>query len=141
MAPRRRTEGSDHGRAFECGTIAEGLRSVRRGDMQAVGEILADEVVGHAPGNNALSGDYQGKTRVFEYFAKFMELHEGTYRFEIHDLFANDEHGVLMVEEEWQKPKPYRNRSVHIWHLQRGKATEFWFFNEDQAGVDASFRA
>jgi hypothetical protein len=70
-----------------------------------------------------------------------MGLHEGTYRFEIHDLLANDQHGVLMVEEEWQKPKPFRNRSVHIWHFQGGRATEFWFFNEDQAGVDASFQA
>jgi hypothetical protein len=30
---------------------------------------------------------------------------------------------------------------VHIWHLEGGKAAEFWFFNEDQAAVDVSFQA
>ena len=121
--------------------LRKGYAAFEAGDMQTVGAILADDVVGHAPGNNLLSGDYKGKNQVFAYFAKFTELHEGTYRFEIHDLLANDEHGVLMVEEEWQKPKRLRNRSVHIWHLEWGKATEFWFFNEDQAAVDVSFQA
>jgi ketosteroid isomerase-like protein len=120
--------------------LRKGYAAFVVGDMQTVGSILADDVVGHAPGNNALSGDYIGKDQVFGYLAKFMALHEGTYRFEIHDLLANDEHGVLMVEEEWEKPKRYRNRSMHIWHLQGERATEFWFFNEDQARVDASFQ-
>lgn len=121
--------------------LRRGYAAFGAGDMQTVGEVLADDVVGHAPGNNPLSGDYKGKAQVFDYFAKFMQLHEGTYRFEIHDLFANDEHGVLLVEEEWQKPKRFKNRSVHIWHLRDGRATEFWFFNEDQPGVDTSFQA
>jgi len=121
--------------------LRKGYAAFDAGDMQTVGAVLADDVVGHAPGNNSLSGDYRGKDQVFGYLAKFMGLHEGTYRFEIHDLLANDQHGLLMVEEEWQKPKPFRNRSVHIWHFQGGRATEFWFFNEDQAGVDASFQA
>jgi uncharacterized protein len=121
--------------------LRKGYAAFEARDMQTVGAILADDVVGHAPGNNSLSGDYKGKDQVFAYFAKFMDLHEGTYRFEIHDLLANDEHGVLMVEEEWQKPKRLRNRSVHIWHLEGGKASEFWFFNEDQAAVDVSFQA
>jgi ketosteroid isomerase-like protein len=120
--------------------LQKGYAAFAAGDMQAVGAILADNVVGHAPGHNVLSGDYEGKGEVFRYLAKFVALHEGTYRFKIHDLLANDQHGITMVEEEWQKPKGYRNRSVHIWHLQGNRATEFWFFNEDQAGVDASFQ-
>jgi uncharacterized protein len=119
--------------------LRNGYAAFEAGDMQTIGAILADDVVGHAPGNNPLSGDYEGKDDVFGYFAKFSELHEGTYRFEIHDLLANDQHAVLMVREEWNKPKRYTNRSVHIWHLREGTATEFWFFNENQEGVDASF--
>lgn len=122
------------------GLLRRGYSAFGVRDMKTVGEVLADDVVGHAPGRNSLSGDYVGKAQVFDYFAKFIQLHEGTYRFDIHDLLADDEHGVLLVEEEWEKPKRFKNRSVHIWHLRTGQATEFWFFNEDQAGVDASFQ-
>jgi ketosteroid isomerase-like protein len=121
--------------------LRRGYAAFGAGDMQTVGDVLADDVVGHAPGNNSLSGDYKGKAQVFDYFTKFAQFHEGTYRFKIHDMFANDQHCVLLVEEEWQRPKRFKNRSVHIWHLRDGRAAEFWFFNEDQAAVDASFQA
>jgi uncharacterized protein len=121
--------------------MRRGYEAFAKGDLQTVGEILSDDIVWHAPGDNPLAGDYQGKDQVFGSFAKLTELTQGTFHQEIHDLLANDEHVVVLVDQDWQKPKPFRGRSIHTWHVKGGKAAEFWLFNEDQAAADASFRA
>ena len=70
-----------------------------------------------------------------------MEMTGGTFRNEIHDILANDEHGVVLVESSAQRPdgRSWTGRVAHIWHLRDGKSTEFWLFNEDLATADAFF--
>lgn len=121
--------------------LRKGYTAFGAGDMQTVDALLSDDIVWHSPGNNTLAGDHKGKDQVFGLFAKLVELTEGTFRQEIHDLLANDEHAVALVEEAWDKPRPFRGRSVHMWHVRDGKPSEFWLFNEDQAAADASFTA
>ncbi len=121
--------------------LRKGYAAFGAGDMQTVDALLSDDIVWHSPGNNALAGDYKGKDQVFGLFAKLVELTEGTFRQEIHDLLANDEHAVALMDEAWDKPRPFRGRSVHTWHVREGKPAEFWLFNEDQAAADASFTA
>jgi uncharacterized protein len=120
--------------------LRKGYEAFAKADMQAVGDILAEDVVWHSPGNNPISGDYKGKDQVFGLFAKLMELTQGTFHQEIHDALGNDEHVVVLVDDGWEKPKPYTGRSIHTWHVKGGKAAEFWLFAEDQAAADASFQ-
>jgi hypothetical protein len=42
-----------------------------------------------------LAGDHRGKDQVMSMLGKQAELTGGTFRAELHDLLANDEHGVL----------------------------------------------
>lgn len=114
-----------------------GYEAFDRGDMKAVGDLLSDDVVWHVGGYNAISGDYQGKESVFGLFAKIFEETGGTFKNEIHDIMANDDHGVALVTTSGTRGgKTLSARVAQISHMSDGKLTEFWTFPEDQAALD-----
>lgn len=121
--------------------LRKGYSAFGEGDMATVGELFADDIVWHSPGSNPLSGDYKGKDQVFGLFGKLMELTGGTFTQQIHDVVANDEHGVVLVDNGAQRPdgRSWKGRSAQIWHIRDGKCTEYWLFADDQPAADAFF--
>ena len=107
-------------------------------DMETVASFFAEDIDWHTSGNNPLAGDFAGKDAVFGTLAQLAELTAGTFGQEIHDLLANDEHAVVMVEHRWEQPHPYRGKGAHVWHVKDGIATEAWFMDPDQAAFDAA---
>jgi ketosteroid isomerase-like protein len=118
--------------------LRKGYEAFAAGDMETVASLFADDIATHQSGNSSLSGDFAGKDAVFGSFARLAELTGGTFGQEIHDLLANDEHAVVMVESWWEQPHPFRGKSVHVWHVENGIATEAWFMDQDQAAADAA---
>jgi ketosteroid isomerase-like protein len=118
-----------------------GYEAFSKGDMATVSELMADDVVWHVGGNNSLSGDYKGKDAVFGFFGKLMELTDGTFKLEVHDILANDEHSAILVRTSAQKgAKKLDSKAVHITHTNpAAKITEFWSFEENQAATDEFF--
>ena len=112
-----------------------------RGDMATVGELMTDDTVWHILGHGPLAGDYKGKDAVFGFFGKLMELTGGSFKLEIHDILADDEHGVTLVTERAERNgKKWVSRAVHVTHPDsEGRTKEFWAFQEDQAAADAFF--
>jgi uncharacterized protein len=119
--------------------LRKGYEAFASGDMETVDALFADDISWHSPGSNPLAGDYAGKAQVLAMFAKLFEITEGTFRQEIHDIVANDEHGVVLVNASWDTPKAFSGRGVHVLHVKDGKVAEFWLYNEDQAAADAAF--
>jgi ketosteroid isomerase-like protein len=114
-----------------------GYAAFATGDMAAVGDLLADDIVWHSGGSNILTGDYEGKEAVFNYFARLMQETGGTFKNEIHDMLANDEHGVALVTFSAARGgKSLEGSIVHVFHMRDGKMTEFWSISEDQAQFD-----
>ena len=117
--------------------LRQGYDAFGRGDMEWLDEHFADDIVWHVPGHNPFSGDHRGKEAVFALFAKQMELTEGSLRLEIHDVLANDEHGVgLATATATRGGKSLRDRQAHVFHVRDGKVTEFWNHPGDQSSVD-----
>jgi ketosteroid isomerase-like protein len=77
--------------------LRQGYDAFGRGDMEWLNEHFADDIVWHVPGQNPFAGNHRGKEAVFALFAKQMELTDGSLRLEIHDVLANDEHGVALA--------------------------------------------
>lgn len=122
--------------------LRRGYAAFSAGDMDTVSSLFAEDITWHNPGNNPLSGDYVGKEAVFGFFGKLMELTGGTTRLEVHDVVANDEHGVGLVQNHSERGgRTLDTRAVHVWHMRDGKATEFWNFVEDAAAVDEFFNS
>ncbi len=83
--------------------------------------------VWHAPGRRAFAGDYRGHQGVMEFFGNLTELSGGTFRLEIHDLLASDDHVVALITGAAEREGSERELSgARVWHVANGKATEFW---------------
>ena len=114
-----------------------GYEAFATGDMATVGDLLADDIVWHSGVNNILTGDYEGKEAVFNYFARLMQETGGTFKNEIHDMLANDDHGVALVTfSATRGDKSLEGSIVHVFHMRDEKMTEFWAISEDQAQFD-----
>ena len=114
-----------------------GYAAFAAGDMATVGPLLADDVVWHVGGDNPLSGDYTGREEVLGFFGRLMQETDGTFENEIHDMLANDEHGVAIVEARARRNgKSIDDRSVHVFHMSDGQITEFWNISSDQDAWD-----
>jgi uncharacterized protein len=118
--------------------LRKGYAAFAAGDMATVSSLFADGITWHQAGNGPLSGDSVGKDAVFGVFAKLTELTAGTFRQQIHDLLADDEHAVVLVEQWWEQPHPFRSKSVHVWHMKDGIANEAWLTDQEQAAADAA---
>lgn len=68
----------------------------RSGDMTALAQVFATDVVWRVPGRSILAKDYEGQDQVFGFFGRLMALTGGTFRVESLDMFANDDGGAFV---------------------------------------------
>ena len=114
-----------------------GYEAFAAGDLAAVSDLLSDDIVWHSGGSNVLTGDYVGKEAVLGFFGLLMQESGGSFRNDIHDMLANDEHGVALVTMSATRDgKSFEGNLVHIFHMSDGKMTEFWAIPENQSGYD-----
>jgi uncharacterized protein len=117
--------------------LRRGYAAYGSGDMDTINELFADDVVWHIAGRSPLAGDYNGKEQVFGFFGRLQELSGGTSKVEVHDLLANDEHGVaLVIESATRGGRSHQGNATHVFHLRDGQVTEFWDAQIDQAAAD-----
>jgi ketosteroid isomerase-like protein len=117
--------------------LRRGYEAFAAGDMATLNELLSDDIVWHVPGKSPIAGDYKGKDQVFGFFGKIVEMTGGNFKNEIHDLLANDEHGIVLVTTTADRgAKHLDDRQVHVFHLKDGRATEFWNHSGDQYALD-----
>ncbi len=114
-----------------------GYAAFASGDMTTVSDLLSDDIVWHSGGNNILTGDYVGKEAVLGFFGRLMQESGGSFKNDIHDMLANDDHGVALVAQSATRGGvSFEGNAVHIFHMRDGKMTEFWSFPEDQSKLD-----
>jgi uncharacterized protein len=110
------------------------------GDVETLRGLMDPDSVWHAPGRNPLAGDHRGVEAILGYFAKTMELTGGSFRTELHDVVANDEHAVsLFVARGQREGKTLEARNVLVTHVRDGKLGETWLFPGDQYASDEFF--
>ncbi len=120
--------------------LRQGTEAFSRGDMDAVAALLADDIVFHVPGRSQLAGDHQGKDQVLSLFARQVQLTGGTFRLEMHDVVANDEHGVVLTRTTAEREgKTLDALGVLVFHLRDGKVTEVWVHPYDEYAGDEFF--
>ena len=62
--------------------------------------LFADDIVFHQPGRNPTSGDYQGLDAVLGLLRTLGERSGGTFRSQVRDLLATDQHAVAQVTSQ-----------------------------------------
>ena len=117
--------------------LRRGYEAFARGDMETIRALFGPDILWHAPGKSPFSGDYKGVDEVLQFFARLMEESDGTFRLEIHDVLANEEHGVALVKTSAQRRgRSLSSNDAHVFHLEGGKVTEFWGHPGDQYAID-----
>jgi uncharacterized protein len=108
-------------------SLRRGYDAFGKGDIDTVMSLLTDDTLWHIPGRNPLSGDYRGKEAVGGFIMKLMELTSGTFQVEVHDVLANDEHGVgLVILRGERNGKTLAANDAQVWHVRDGLFSEFW---------------
>jgi uncharacterized protein len=117
--------------------VRKGFDAFSKGDVDTLRALFAQDAVWHAPGRSPLSGDHRGVDAILGFFAQTMELTGGTFRVELHDVLANDEHAVsLYVARGEREGRTLEDKSVLVSHIRDGKLVETWGYSEDQYALD-----
>jgi ketosteroid isomerase-like protein len=107
------------------------------GDVEALVELLTDDIAWHVPGRNAIAGDYRGTQEVIDYFARRRAQARGSFRVEVRRVLADDEFAIQLAgghaeidgeHHEWE--------TVGIYRIADGKIAECWLVPFDQYAFD-----
>ncbi len=101
------------------------------------GPTSPPDIVWHNGGHNILTGDYKGVDDVIALFGRSAQEAGGTLKFELHDVLANDTHGIALVKATAERNgKTLDSNVVQVVHYNaEGQTTEAWFIPEDAAAV------
>ena len=117
-----------------------GFDAFAKGDVDTLRELFDQDAVWHVPGRNQLSGDHRGIDTILGLFAKIAELSGGTFRIDLHDVVANDEHAVgIYVSRGEREGRTLEDRNVLVSHIRNSKIAEAWLLNDDQYAADEFF--
>ncbi len=119
--------------------LRSGYEAFAAGDVPTVLALFSEDIRWHVPGRNPVSGDYAGHDEVVGFFQTLAERSEGTFGLEVHDILDNGEDKVvaLLTETGRRNGASLNSSSVHVWHMQDGKATSFQGYQADDHEWDA----
>jgi ketosteroid isomerase-like protein len=112
------------------------LDAMDTGDMQAIADGLADDVEWHEIGR---AEPIRGKAALAERYTSG----EGAgwdIKGELHDVVANDEHTIALVNATARKDgQEFHYRTAEIVHMKDGKITARWAFSDDTEAINRFF--
>ena len=120
--------------------VRRGYEAFNSGDLATLRELFTEDAVWHAAGRGPLSGEKRRRDAILAFFGQVAERTGGTFRAELHDVLADDEHAVGMHTTVGQREG--RNLQVHtvmVFHLRNGKVSEAWEHSSDTQTVDEFF--
>lgn len=107
-------------------------------DLDAIGNILAEDIKWHIPGKHPLSGMKTGVKQVLEFFQK---LSTASLQAEPIVMGVNDSY-VIDCHRNWSDIESGENlnaMSCLLWKFENNKIVEVFNFPQDQHIVDAFF--
>jgi len=120
--------------------VRRGYDAFAKGDMETLRELFDPGIIWHFPGRSPLAGDPRGVDAVLGFFGGTMELTAGTFRAELHDVVANDQHTVgLHLATGERGGRTLEDREVLVFHIRDSKVTEVWQHVENQYTYDEFF--
>ena len=106
-----------------------------KADLDTIQNSIAEDAVLELAGNGPLAGTYKGKDEILGLLGELVSRSDGTFKAQVHDILANDEHVVVLSATSAQRgDKSMKDRGAEIFHVSDGKITEAFFtgMNLDQ---------
>ena len=113
-------------------TVRNAIGAMNSGDMQAMADGLADDVVWHEIGN---PNPVRSKAALAERWSSG-GMGDIEFSSSAHDVVGNDDHVVGLAETTVRRgDKSLSYRTAEIFHVKDGKITERWAFSDDTAAI------
>lgn len=111
-------------------------QAVESGDFSSYADNIADDVEWWEIGSDQ---PIRGKGALMERMQEMMG--QGTIDLDLHDVIANDEHMVALVNATVERNGRTLNyRTAEIYHVRDGKITHRWAFSDDTAAINEFFK-
>jgi ketosteroid isomerase-like protein len=108
-------------------TIREAYAAFGRGDVDGYLRPCAEDFSFHIPGRGAIAGSWQGKGGLYELARRAMEVTAGSFREEVEDVLANDDHAVVLARHRFTRDGQSREyRTAHVYKVRDGKLATCW---------------
>lgn len=119
-------------------TIRKLYDAFANADLDTIQNAIADDGVLEFAGPGGLAGTYKGKDEILGVLGELVSRTDGTFKAEIHDVLANDEHVVVLSNVSATKGgKSVSERGVEVFHMTDGKVTEAFFTGMDVAQLQS----
>jgi len=116
------------------------VEAFNRRDLEPVSKLFADDIILHYPGKSRVSGTYQGKSGLLEFWQKQIELTGGSFQGNVISVCQGEGSLILVMEVivdhadetlSWQR--------VNRYHVADGRIVEAWIYEGDQYAADTVF--
>jgi uncharacterized protein len=112
------------------------------GDVDAVAELLAEDVVWHVPGTSPIAGDHRGRDAVLAYFRRRRALADNTFVMHPKGVLEDGDAVVQLVDGEAVIDGEQRAWSTAgVYRTAGGLVAEVWLVPLDLAAFDEVWAA
>jgi ketosteroid isomerase-like protein len=126
---------------------ATGVRAAyaayQSGDLNAVLNSFAADAVFHVGGDGPMTGEHKGHEEIVAALTQSYRLTGGTQRFELHNVYADDQYGVVHLRETATRVGDNRTLDIDEVHLivfsPDGRIADFRDLPSDPQRHDAFF--
>lgn len=126
---------SDHPNAVR---IRELFAAFRAGDITTIDRVVPQDAVWHFPGRSGrLAGTHRGREAIFGFLGRVMELTDGSFELELHDVLGSDRWVVaLFTGRGTRGSKRLENPTCLRFRMEQGQVAEVHEFVWDLYSVD-----
>jgi uncharacterized protein len=121
--------------------VRDAYAAFDKADLNGALADLADDAVFHFTGEGPNSGDHKGREAIEAALINNYQLTNGTQKLEIHDIFAADDRGVVVLRETATRNDgaTLDMEESHVLAIRDGKITDLWDVPTDAEAHDRFF--
>jgi ketosteroid isomerase-like protein len=117
--------------------IRKAYEDFAQGNIPSVFAAFDAGITWHVPGHSPLSGDYTGHDQIGSFFQRTMELSEGAFSIDVHNVLAENDLVVALVTVNGERNGLSASfPEIHVWRMKNGKATDFREYQGDEQRED-----
>ena len=114
---------------------------LEQGDLDAINQMFADDIVWHEFGASVLAGAYRGRNAVMAFWKIYFSAAGAGFSQDIVSIAANDQYVSSIVQLSGNKSGRALNQTaIDVMRMHDGRIAEFWRYYED-LGVAEEFFA
>ena len=121
-------------------TIKQIIEAFNQGNFEPSSKLFSEDVILHCPGRNRISGDYQGKAGVIDFWKKQISITNNNFKAEVVAVSQGEGNLILIIEITAQVgDQRFSWRRVNHYKVIDGRVVEAWIYEGDQYIADTVF--